>query len=422
VTLATRAPRAIADATGAAWTSAAAFVAALGLAAGTRWALVLAALPLLVVLMSKPQVAGVLGVAAVPFAADLLPGFVVKVSLPDILLLVAATATVLKAGLAHAALRPLRLPVLAYAAALVVAIAAHPGLGAVINAGQRLQIVLIALIVGAVTLTPAALQRALAGYVMVASVLGVAWAVDVLPPVFEYQKNPVGQFLAGALLVVIANPKQRLRLLAVVPLSVGLFTTESRGAILGLLVGVAAMVLAQPGLKKLRVLGVLVPFLIVFGFVYASLSDDVQARTETLSAAAGDQSEAAYTIRIREAYRKDALELISQNKAAGVGIGQYLAGDLKMGTRTSDPHNVLLLDAAEGGLPLLATFVLLVLGSGLAVGRHRRTTPLASLAVGVQAATVAHGLVDIYWVRGTPLLGWLLVGATLADARRRAGT
>jgi hypothetical protein len=27
-----------------------------------------------------------------------------------------------------------------------------------------------------------------------------------------------------------------------------------------------------------------------------------------------------------------------------------------------------------------------------------------------------HGLVDIYWVRGTPVLGWLLVGMALAQA------
>jgi len=31
-------------------------------------------------------------------------------------------------------------------------------------------------------------------------------------------------------------------------------------------------------------------------------------------------------------------------------------------------------------------------------------------AAAVLVATAAHGLVDVYWVRGTPLLGWLIVG------------
>ena len=55
-------------------------------------------------------------------------------------------------------------------------------------------------------------------------------------------------------------------------------------------------------------------------------------------------------------------------------------------------------------------------------------SPLAPAAAGVLLATVAHGLVDVYWVRGTPVLGWLLVGMVVrgrsggpcgAPARRR---
>ena len=39
-----------------------------------------------------------------------------------------------------------------------------------------------------------------------------------------------------------------------------------------------------------------------------------------------------------------------------------------------------------------------------------RRVELAPVAAGVLVATVAHGLVDVYWVRVTPVLGWLLVG------------
>ena len=74
-----------------------------------------------------------------------------------------------------------------------------------------------------------------------------------------------------------------------------------------------------------------------------------------------------------------------------------------------DPHNVLLLQAAEGGYLLAAGFVLVIAGSLLALFRMR-SIELAPVAAGVLLSTAAHGLVDVYWVRGTPVLSWLLVG------------
>jgi hypothetical protein len=35
---------------------------------------------------------------------------------------------------------------------------------------------------------------------------------------------------------------------------------------------------------------------------------------------------------------------------------------------------------------------------------------------------VAHGLVDVYWVRGTPILGWLLVGMACGGLLKLRGT
>jgi hypothetical protein len=39
-----------------------------------------------------------------------------------------------------------------------------------------------------------------------------------------------------------------------------------------------------------------------------------------------------------------------------------------------------------------------------------RSIELAPVAAGVLLSTAADGLVDVYWVRGTPVLSWLLVG------------
>jgi hypothetical protein len=48
-----------------------------------------------------------------------------------------------------------------------------------------------------------------------------------------------------------------------------------------------------------------------------------------------------------------------------------------------------------------------------------RQIDVAPAAAGILIATVAHGLVDVYWVRGTPVLGWLLVGMVCGGLARR---
>ena len=54
---------------------------------------------------------------------------------------------------------------------------------------------------------------------------------------------------------------------------------------------------------------------------------------------------------------------------------------------------------------------------------RRAGAAVAVAAAAVLLSTVAHGMVDVYWVRGTPVLGWLLVGMAcgeLALRRREA--
>ena len=396
-------------------------LAAVAASGNVLLALVVALVPAVLLLAVRPAAAAVLGVGLVPFAADVVQGGPVRVSISDVLLALAVVTGVLTARRrGWLALRPM-LPLLAtYTGVLLLALVAHLDASALINGVQRLQILLVPLVVGAVLLDRAHLQRALSLYVLTATLLAVAWSADVLPPELAFQKNPVGQFIAGALLIIASDARRWGRLLALPPLAFGLLQTESRGALLGLLFGLGVLVVARPGADKVRTAALLVPFLLVLGLAYQSLPDDVQARTSTLSDnGPGAGSSGQYTIQIREAYRQDALRVIEDHAVVGVGIGNYLAGNRSDGTLTDDPHNVLLLEAAEGGVPLAAVLVVLIGGSGVLLWRRRQDTPLAALALAVQAATLGHGLVDVYWVRGTPVLGWLLVGAALADAARR---
>ena len=118
-----------------------------------------------------------------------------------------------------------------------------------------------------------------------------------------------------------------------------------------------------------------------------------------------------YNLAVRTHYREDALVVIRQHPLLGVGTGNYRAGtDTAF---TVDPHNLVLRVAAEGGLPDAALFLLFVAGSTLLVVRRLGANPWAGPALAIQTATITHGLVDVYWIRGIPVLGWLLVGMAL---------
>jgi hypothetical protein len=144
---------------------------------------------------------------------------------------------------------------------------------------------------------------------------------------------------------------------------------------------------------------------------YALLPVSLQNRLTTFTP--GTTSTAAYSLHIRQEYVSDAERLIGKHPIAGIGVGNYFAGDPQKLTAATDPHNVLLLQAAEGGYGFAASFVILIAGVAFVL-RRMVGVETAAAAAGVLLATVAHGLVDVYWVRGTPLLGWLLVGTACA--------
>jgi hypothetical protein len=62
---------------------------------------------------------------------------------------------------------------------------------------------------------------------------------------------------------------------------------------------------------------------------------------------------------------------------------------------------------------LVVAFLLLQLGAIVVVFRRRKLSPWAVPAICVQVAILVHGMVDVYWVRGTPVMGWLLIGLAL---------
>ncbi|NKZ93669.1 hypothetical protein GS966_28365 [Rhodococcus hoagii] len=122
-----------------------------------------------------------------------------------------------------------------------------------------------------------------------------------------------------------------------------------------------------------------------------------------------------YNSRIREVFVDDAMYQFHQAPWSGVGVGNYeqITASLSR-VDTHDPHNVFVLALVEGGYPLGVAFALLCVGTLIWLLRRRKTT-LVALALVVQISTLAHAYVDVYWVRGTPVVGWMLIGAAAAS-------
>jgi O-antigen ligase len=242
----------------------------------------------------------------------------------------------------------------------------------------------------------------LKAYVVGATALAVLWP-------FAHglgQKNPTGQMIANAILLLIGYRPLRRYALCVLGLVPGLVFTGSRGAILALVVGLI-VILAFQRSRSGAMLGRVAVVLVLSFAVYSTLPVSLQTRLTTLTPGVG--SPGAYSLYVRSQYARDAEQIIKAHPWVGIGVGNYLAGNSLNGTQAQDPHDVLLLQAAEGGYLLAASFVVLIALVVLALKRMREVD-VAAAAAGVMVATVAHGLVDVYWVRGTPMLSWLLVG------------
>jgi hypothetical protein len=367
------------------------------------------------VVVRRFSMAVLLGVA-IPFVRDVSGGAVgLEVALSD-LLLTAMAAGVLARWVVNceapelAALRPLRWVVVPYLAALGVLFVAHPNVDSVVGSLQRVELMVLPLLVGAALTRQEAAPQILGAYVISASAVAVLWMAGV--PLG--QKNPVGQFVANGLILLVALPKLRRRLWPVIPLLVvGVFWTQSRGAMLSIPVALAVLLLVQRGRFRWRTVALVIPVVAVAYLAFQALPQEAQQRALTFSAD-GD-SKGAWAIRYRELQYDDAWHLIHAHPGLGVGVGSYGEGDGYFKPTINDPHQVLLYEWAQGGYLLLGAFLILML-TPLAVGLAARRSPLGPVAAAVTAAVMLHGLVDIYWVRGTPVLGWLLVGMALAQA------
>jgi hypothetical protein len=378
-----------------------------------RLAIVLSVLPLAVCLLTRPTIPLVFLGASIPALASVTGGGTgaansggYNAAVSDVLLVLVGAGILLSWMIARPepvtrALRPIAPPVLLYSAVMLMLLAFHPGLRDLAKTGQRFELFLLPLIVGAFAALTGWHIRVLKAYVLATTVLAVVW------PFYHFgQHNPVGQLIANAILLLVAVRALRGLFPCLVLLVPGLVLTVSRGAIAGGAIGLMVIFVLQRTRTR-PIVRRLVPLALLAVGAFAFAPSALQTRVTTFSP--GTQTAGEYAIYLRAGYSADAHRIIDAHPWTGVGIGNYGAADALSATPVQDPHQVLLLQEAEGGYILGASFVLLIIGVMFALRRIRQVD-VAPAAAGVLIATVAHGLVDVYWVRGTPVLGWLLVG------------
>jgi hypothetical protein len=405
-------------------------VLALVLALAAAWAVVekhslavaLAALPVIVWLLVRPAFTVVLVGVFLPVATNIAGSHAggLNVSLSDLMIVIAAGGIFLAAALGRTSgiigsLRPVATPVLLYSVFILVLLGVHIGSKELIKTGQRYELFVLPLVIGAFVALQRRHIRVLQAYVLACTALAVIWPIHG----FGLQKNPVGQMIANAIIVLVGVKMLR-RLFVCLPfLVLGLFLTQSRGAVVAAAVGFVILMImsARPGgFLARRGLWVILGALLAFALLPNSIQNRFTNFSASASTLSGNYAPGSYALYIRQQYTRDAHLIIDAHPWTGIGVGNYLAGDPTQDTQTGDPHDVILLQAAEGGYGFAAAFVLLILGSLLALRRLGRAVELAPVAAAVLLSTVAHGLVDIYWVRGTPVLGWLLVGMACGSA------
>lgn len=366
-----------------------------------------------VFLFLKPDAAAVLAVALLPFPLSLPTGLPVELSATDALIALALAGWLLAAVLRPGqrargrVLRPLRIPLVAYGAAMLLSVVAHPSIPAGFTVLQRVGLVIGGLLLGAGLVRNGRLRLSLELYLVAASVLAIAAALGTGSEAFlGVQKNPAGGFIAAALFIaILVKPSPRWVIYAPI-LAVGLLATQSRGALIAALVGAAATVVVVRLLDRIRLLLGLIGVGGLLFMAYSYLPALAQARLLTFSGVED------YALKFRSEFQADAMDQFTSSPLTGVGVGNYVGGPRLPGI--TDPHQVLIFQLAEGGIPLLLAFLALVIGPAALVMRYGRTSPLARAALAIQVVTVVHALADIYWVRGTPTPAWLLIGATLA--------
>lgn len=408
------------------WTLALAAVASVlvvgvALASATTAAVVLAVLILGLLMLSRgPVVVAVLAVPAMWLAVEL-PG---GIQGPDVLLTLAlllALPAVAGRSSQLVGISATRWAIGAYLAALVVATLVHPSGQAGLEILQRAVMTAGAVTVGAWLALEDRQRTAFRAFVLVGVPIAVVAVWQTLTTGFEpayplgLNKNFAGAMLAASLLTAWCAREQlglrgyRLWLVAA-PTVLGMLACRSRGALLGLALGLAIWFFRTHSRERRRLWWAAVAGAVGLGtFAARSVVDDLS----------GIENSRNTSVAIRTVVQQYTVEAWRENPWFGSGVRYWalLGPDAPFGAAIP-PVNAPTEALAEAGV--LGGLTWLVLNLTVLAVLWRRRGPWATAALAVFAGRLLHLLTDQGWNAGTGALPWLLVGVALGVSDERA--
>lgn len=230
-----------------------------------------------------------------------------------------------------------------------------------------------------------------------------------------FHKNALGSFMAVSLPLAIAQFRQRTswwRFLLMVCVTCGLLASYSRGAWVGAFTGLVTveMLFQKRNLLWLVFLGAVILLL------YPAIPPKITSKVTN-----------KHTLEMRQEQWAIAESGFNRHILTGVGYANFLllSQEHNVLHQHEDPHNIFLRLAAETGLIGLGTFI--VLFSGIyfycyQIIKKERVLRLQIWERGLFASLIAylvHGMFDVFWVRGTGSLFWILVGIVIVLYERR---
>jgi hypothetical protein len=372
---------------------------------------------------TRPQIALTGIIAVTPFVQDLGGGLPIKFSLAEIHLLLAFIVYVVKGVLTRSIrfLGPLTVPVTIY-----IAVLAWTSLRSGLEQEDIKALVQTFVTCGVTVavfanMVPDAesMVRSFIWLPIFSLPIAVLEIATGSFSVFGLHKNSIGGSLAAGV-IVLANlwysqinfTGKRFLIWLLLVLGGGLLISLSRGAWIGAIVGLTVSGLLWGRITLvIRTLLIAVPVLIVLWLLLPS---------EKREYATGFQAD-RWNIKMRMKTQENLQEIVTKEPVFGVGIGLR---------KQVDATNFLLVTLAESGVIGLIAMIGLfgtVVRIGFRVSRLDAKNGLVlcgTLAVGLLACKVGHGMVDHFWGRGNGTVVWASIGVLLAAqqkvvARRR---